>query len=97
MCCSFYIRVYYILHTVHCALRSWISLIYRYVLYLYHVVLLLFTAGWLDVRSHPLGISTDAIRITMYNHQPIEVIEHVRNFMREFQNDNMVGFNALAK
>jgi phosphoserine aminotransferase len=53
--------------------------------------------GWLDVRSHPLGISTDAIRITMYNHQPIEVVELVRDFMREFQNDNMVGFNAEAK
>ena len=53
--------------------------------------------GWLDVRSHPLGISTDAIRITMYNHQPIDVIEHVRNFMRDFQNENMVGFDASAQ
>lgn len=35
--------------------------------------------GWLDVRSHPLGISTDAIRVTMYNHQPIEVIQEIRD------------------
>jgi phosphoserine aminotransferase len=41
--------------------------------------------GWLDVRSHPLGIDSDAIRITMYNPQPIEVVEHVRDFMYEFQ------------
>ena len=41
--------------------------------------------GWLDVRSHPLGIDSDAIRITMYNPQPIEVVEHVRDFMHEFQ------------
>lgn len=49
--------------------------------------------GWLDVRSHPLGISTDAIRITMYNHQPIEVIEYVRDFMRDFKTENIVGFD----
>ena len=40
--------------------------------------------GWLDVRSHPLGIPSDAIRITMYNPQPIEHIEEVRRFMGEF-------------
>lgn len=45
-------------------------------------------AGWLDVRSHPLGISSDAIRITMYNPQPIEVIEHIRDFMHAFQTEN---------
>jgi phosphoserine aminotransferase len=44
--------------------------------------------GWLDVRSHPLGISSDAIRITMYNPQPIEVIEHVREFMNTFMKEN---------
>lgn len=45
--------------------------------------------GWLDVRSHPLGIDSDAIRITMYNPQPIEVIEHVRDFMHHFKKENM--------
>ena len=41
--------------------------------------------GWLDVRSHPLGIDSDAIRITMYNPQPIEVVEYIRDFMHDFQ------------
>mmetsp|Transcript_22380 Transcript_22380/g.48860 ORF Transcript_22380/g.48860 Transcript_22380/m.48860 type:complete len:415 (+) Transcript_22380:33-1277(+) len=41
--------------------------------------------GWLDVRSHPLGIPSDAIRITMYNPQPIEAIEVVREFLHDFQ------------
>ena len=40
--------------------------------------------GWLDVRSHPLGIPSDAIRITMYNPQPIEHIELVRDYMIDF-------------
>ena len=53
--------------------------------------------GWLDVRSHPLGISTDAIRITMYSHQPIEVVGYIRDFMRRFQQENMVGFDAHSK
>jgi len=44
--------------------------------------------GWLDVRSHPLGISTDAIRITMYNHQPIEVITRIRDWMNKFMIEN---------
>eukprot|EP00039_Didymoeca_costata_P018894 m.335432 g.335432 ORF g.335432 m.335432 type:complete len:414 (-) comp17592_c0_seq1:34-1275(-) len=44
--------------------------------------------GWLDVRSHPLGISSDAIRITMYNPQPIEVIEYIRDYMHYFQQQN---------
>ncbi|CAE8610766.1 unnamed protein product [Polarella glacialis] len=34
--------------------------------------------GWLDARSHPLGISSDAIRITMYNPQPYETIMKAR-------------------
>lgn len=41
--------------------------------------------GWLDVRSHPLGIPSDAIRITMYNPQPYETILKVRDFMADFQ------------
>jgi phosphoserine aminotransferase len=53
--------------------------------------------GWLDVRSHPLGISTDAIRITMYNHQPIETIQIVRDFMHTFKAENMIGFDANSK
>jgi len=40
--------------------------------------------GWLDVRSHPLGISTDAIRITMYNPQPIEAVSVIRDYMHDF-------------
>lgn len=45
--------------------------------------------GWLDVRSHPLGIPSDAIRITMYNPQPIEHIIEVRRFMIEFMKKNL--------
>jgi len=45
--------------------------------------------GWLDVRSHPLGIPSDAIRITMYNPQPIEVIQKVQDFMNDFMKRNM--------
>merc|ERR1719261_1965936 len=41
--------------------------------------------GWLDVRSHPLGIKSDAIRITMYNPQPFETIQVVREFMQDFK------------
>jgi len=41
--------------------------------------------GWLDVRSHPLGIPSDAIRITMYNPQPYETIVKVRDFMADFK------------
>ncbi len=41
--------------------------------------------GWLDIRSHPLGIDSDAIRVTTYNPQPIEVVELVRDFMHDFQ------------
>eukprot|EP00750_Incisomonas_marina_P014732 INCI17831.1.p1 GENE.INCI17831.1~~INCI17831.1.p1 ORF type:complete len:425 (+),score=70.74 INCI17831.1:152-1426(+) len=44
--------------------------------------------GWLDIRSHPLGISSAAIRVTMYNPQPIEVVEQVREFMHEFKKEN---------
>merc|ERR1719152_814421 len=40
--------------------------------------------GWLDIRSHPLGLSSDAIRVTMYNHQTIETVETVREFMHDF-------------
>merc|ERR1712000_403475 len=50
--------------------------------------------GWLDVRSHPLGISTDAIRITMYNHQPIEVVQYIREFMHKFQKENQGAFDS---
>jgi phosphoserine aminotransferase len=40
--------------------------------------------GWLDVKSHPLGVSSDAIRVTMYNPQTIESVEVVRDFMIDF-------------
>eukprot|EP00755_Sulcionema_specki_P027389 Sspe_Gene.1783::Locus_592_Transcript_2_4_Confidence_0.500_Length_1524::g.1783::m.1783/K00831/serC, PSAT1; phosphoserine aminotransferase len=44
--------------------------------------------GWLDIRSQPLGIPSDAIRVTMYNPQPIEHIQEVQKFMAEFQKRN---------
>merc|ERR1719262_1153702 len=40
--------------------------------------------GWLDIRSHPLGLPSDAIRVTMYNHQPMETVKVVREFMNQF-------------
>jgi phosphoserine aminotransferase len=40
--------------------------------------------GWLDIRSHPLGLPSDAIRVTMYNHQTMATVEKVREFMHEF-------------
>jgi len=41
--------------------------------------------GWLDIRSHPLGLPSDAIRVTMYNHQTMETVKVVREFMHEFR------------
>jgi len=41
--------------------------------------------GWLDIRSHPLGIPSDAIRVTMYNHQTEDTVKVVREFMHDFQ------------
>lgn len=41
--------------------------------------------GWLDIRSHPLGIESDAIRITIYNPQPIETIAYIRDFLHDFR------------
>jgi len=41
--------------------------------------------GWLDIRSHPLRVPSDAIRVTMYNHQTEETVRVVRGFMHEFQ------------
>merc|ERR1712070_186012 len=40
--------------------------------------------GWLDIRSHPLGLPSDAIRVTMYNHQPEDAVKVVRDFMHQF-------------
>eukprot|EP00932_Pfiesteria_piscicida_P011484 SRR837773.22656.p2 GENE.SRR837773.22656~~SRR837773.22656.p2 ORF type:complete len:322 (-),score=157.51 SRR837773.22656:21-863(-) len=40
--------------------------------------------GWLDIRSHPLGIPSDAIRVTMYNHQTTATVKVVRDFMHDF-------------
>merc|ERR1712050_334088 len=40
--------------------------------------------GWLDIRSHPLGLPSDAIRVTMYNHQTEETVKVVREFMHNF-------------
>eukprot|EP01063_Lacrimia_lanifica_P037233 TRINITY_DN758_c0_g1_i1.p2 TRINITY_DN758_c0_g1~~TRINITY_DN758_c0_g1_i1.p2 ORF type:complete len:416 (+),score=243.91 TRINITY_DN758_c0_g1_i1:72-1319(+) len=44
--------------------------------------------GWLDIRSHPLGIPSDAIRVTMYNPQPIEHVAAVQKFMLDFMKEN---------
>jgi len=41
--------------------------------------------GWLDIKSHPLGVSSDAIRVTTYNPQTIETVTAVRDFTVEFQ------------
>merc|ERR1719378_102536 len=41
--------------------------------------------GWLDIRSHPLGLPSDAIRVTMYNHQTEDTVRVVREFMPDFQ------------
>jgi len=41
--------------------------------------------GWLDIRSHPLGLPSDAIRVTMYNHQTEAAVKVVREFMHKFQ------------
>merc|ERR1712137_36581 len=41
--------------------------------------------GWLDIRSHPLGLPSDAIRVTMYNHQTLDTVNTVREFMHDFQ------------
>jgi phosphoserine aminotransferase len=40
--------------------------------------------GWLDIRSHPLGLGCDVIRVTMYNHQTIDTATVVRDYMRAF-------------
>merc|ERR1712232_1432134 len=40
--------------------------------------------GWLDIRSHPSGLPSDAIRVTMYNHQTEETVRVVREFMHNF-------------
>jgi phosphoserine aminotransferase len=41
--------------------------------------------GWMDIRSHPLGTPSDAIRVTMYNHQTEDTVKVVREFMHDFQ------------
>jgi phosphoserine aminotransferase len=45
--------------------------------------------GWLDIRSHPLGLPSDAIRVTMYNHQTMETVKVVQEFMHAFQKRHM--------
>lgn len=56
--------------------------------------------GWLDIRSHPLGLPSDAIRVTMYNHQTEDTVRVVREFMHDFQkrHDNTVqeGFKPMG-
>jgi len=41
--------------------------------------------GWLDIRSHPLGIPSEAIRVTMYNPQTEHTVAQVREFMADFK------------
>jgi len=52
--------------------------------------------GWLDIRSHPLGLPSDAIRVTMYNHQTIETVGVVREFMHKFQKENDMHFRVAS-
>ena len=40
--------------------------------------------SWLDIKSHPLGLKSDAIRVTTYNPQPIETVQIVADYMRDF-------------
>merc|ERR1712050_245110 len=47
--------------------------------------------GWLDIRSHPLGLPSDAIRVTMYNHQTEETVRVVREFMHNFHKRNSMA------
>lgn len=47
--------------------------------------------GWLDIRSHPLGLPSDAIRVTMYNHQTEDTIKVVREFMHDFMKKHEVA------
>jgi len=44
--------------------------------------------GWLDIRSHPLGLPSDAIRVTMYNHQTMDTVRVVQQFMHDFHKRN---------
>lgn len=50
--------------------------------------------GWLDIRSHPLGLPSDAIRVTMYNHQTMDTVKVVREFMHDFQKRNDVSVSS---
>jgi len=50
--------------------------------------------GWLDIRSHPLGLPSDAIRVTMYNHQTEDTVRVVREFMHDFQRRHLGSFAA---
>merc|ERR1719327_1721670 len=52
--------------------------------------------GWLDIRSHPLGLPSDAIRVTMYNHQTLDTIRVVREFMHDFQKRNGVAMSSSS-
>jgi phosphoserine aminotransferase len=52
--------------------------------------------GWLDIRSHPLGLPSDAIRVTMYNHQTVETVRVVREFMHKFQKENMAHSRSAS-
>merc|ERR1712151_102519 len=51
--------------------------------------------GWLDIRSHPLGLPSDAIRVTMYNHQTEDAVKVVREFMHDFQKRNAVAVDRF--
>jgi len=52
--------------------------------------------GWLDIRSHPLGLPSDAIRVTMYNHQTEDTVKVVREFMHEFHKRHDVQASDLS-
>jgi len=53
--------------------------------------------GWLDIRSHPLGTPSDAIRVTMYNHQTEDTVKIVKEFMHDFQTRNDFQVSAPSK
>merc|ERR1712194_972517 len=53
--------------------------------------------GWLDIRSHPLGTHSDAIRVTMYNHQTEDTVKIVREFMHDVQTRNDFQVSSPSK
>ena len=53
--------------------------------------------GWLDIRSHPLGLKSDVNRVTMYNHQPMEAIMVVQEYMKQFMDNHTQSHIEASK